>query len=123
MALIKREQIVNDHDIMSHVILNSMCTGDKKRDAEIIESWKDEKGHMPEVFEVVLTVNGQELNPESFFSAVWEQYEYQVRKDATTIVKEQTSEKLEEMVGKIYEVKKALEEAVENINWDLNLNK
>lgn len=123
MALIRQEKILNDHEVISHVILTAMCTGDSKRDMEIIESWMDENGRLPDQYDVILTVNGTELNVESFFNSIWEQYEKQVRIHAAQIVDEQTSEALRELIGKISDAREAINYAIENINWNLNLNK
>jgi hypothetical protein len=123
MALIKRERMINDSDIISHVFMSALSGMGTKESGEIIESWRDKEGNLPDQYSVSLTVNGTELNIEAFFNNIWGQYSNQVESHAKQIVLDQTSDALNELIGKISEAKQAIEYAVENINWDLDLNK
>jgi len=113
MAKISLSHLLNTKEILHHVYFESVSVDD-------INKLRLPDKTFPDELDMVLTINGIEVNVEKFFNTIWEQYSELIEKEAKNIVKNQSSEVLEEMICKISHAKEALEDAIENINWDLD---
>lgn len=116
MALIKIKKLLADDEIMSHVFFNAIS----EVSDELLDEWRQKEGEEDKALNFKLTINGTSVPVEKFFNVLYEQYSEQVHKKATQIVKEQASEKLNEMIGKISDANQALEYALSDINWDMS---
>ena len=67
--------------------------------------------------EIELKIDGKECDPRKFFSLFWEQYEQQIKRKATQIVKEQTSEKFREIQSKLQGYEEICDSWANDINW------
>lgn len=107
------EILLNDNEILSHVFLN--CIGGY---AEKIAG-KTRKTQRKQI-NIELKIDGYDCNPKEFFELLYEQYTDQVKNEATEIVKQQTSEKLYEIEGKITEFNEILTDWANDINWEVD---
>lgn len=109
------KELLNGNEIMSHVFLN--CVDESAQ--EIVN--KNEGLTTEEIenrdVEIELKIDGKECDPRKFFTLFWEQYERQIRKEATKIVKEQTSDKFKEIQSKLQDFEEICNNWVEDINW------
>lgn len=111
------KELLNKNDIMSHVFLN--CADESvheiaaKNEGLTIEEIKNRD------VEIELKIDGKECDPRKFFSLLWEQYEKQIRKEANKIVKEQTSEKFQEIQTKLQDFAEICDEWANDINWEV----
>lgn len=119
MALIELDKLLKYDEIISHVFFNAISN----IPLETLEEWRQKEGEESKCLELILTVNGLEVDVEKFFDVLYEQHEQMIRNMATKIVKEQTSEKLSQMISIIDQASQVLEYAVNDINWDLILTK
>jgi len=116
-------ELVNHNDIMSHVflnccnhsLLNEVSGGDKKLTSKLTQ----EEIEDIEV-EIELKIHGKECNPRKFFELLWEQYVKHVKDEATEIVKQQTSHKLNEIRDKMMEFEEICDEWANELNWDVD---
>lgn len=109
------KELLNENEIMSHVFLN--CVDESIQEiADKNEGLTTEEIENRDV-EIELKIDGKECDPRKFFSLFWEQYESQIRREATKIVKEQTSEKFQEIQSKLQDFEQICDEWANDINW------
>ena len=109
------KELLNENDIMSHVFLN--CAFDSLQEiADKNNGLTTEEIENRDV-EIELKIDGKECDPRKFFSLFWEQYEQQIKRKATQIVKEQTSEKFREIQSKLQGYEEICDSWANDINW------
>lgn len=111
------QELLNESEIMSHVFLNCI-------DESVNEIANKNKGLTKEQIEnryveIELKIDGKECDPRKFFTLFWEQYEQQIRIEADKIVKEQTSEKFQEIQSKLQDFELIYDEWRNEINWNV----
>ena len=71
--------------------------------------------------DIELKIDGKVCDPQKFFEMCYNQYNEQVKKEATNIVKKQTSEKFIEICNKINNLEQIVESYSNEITGVLNL--
>lgn len=109
--------LTNDQEVLSHVFFN--CANDF-----IVEIANKNQGMTPEEIEkrqidIELKIDGHICDPKKFFDVLYSQYEEQVKKAATAIVKEQVSERFDEILNKLEEYRKITDNWANDINWQV----
>lgn len=124
MAKLKTmSQVVEGKTLLAHLIMEQIHKTDwfkkmpKRRENMTHEEIDNE------TLEIKLTVEGEELDVVSFFEEVENQLERMIKEQATAIVKEQTSGKLEELANKMLEMNEVANAIAEDINWDYSYDK
>lgn len=108
--------LLNKNDILSHVFLNCAHSF-LKEIAEENEGMSREEIEGREV-DIELKINGKVCNPKDFFDVLYEQYELELKKEATNMVKRQTNEKFLDISNKVQELEDILETYADDIKWD-----
>lgn len=115
------DELLNDNDIMSHIFLECLPDDLSRRIADKSSAMPKEDIKKRRI-EIALVIDGESVNPKPFFKLFTDQYDSLVRKTATEIVKEQTSEKLDEVSNKIFEINDIMNSFAESINWQVETN-
>ena len=115
------KDLLNKDHILSHIFLNCLSPKDLEEIANENIGKTAEEVEAREI-EISLIVNGKSINPKKFFDLFISQYDSFIKKNATEIVKEQTSEKLSEISNKIFEINEIMNSFAEDINWQVEGN-
>lgn len=122
------KELLVGENILSHVFLNSTPPELSRRIADETTRLMDEHGKSEKwitenrEIDLTLTIEGIEVNAKDFFQELWNQYETQVKKEASKLVKEQTSEKLNEIFCKLQSMEEITNELADDINWNYKSN-
>ena len=113
------DELLNGSNILSHVFLNCLEESSIITVANKNKSLNEEEIKNREI-EIYLKIDGIDCDPSKFFNLFWEQYNDHVKKEATKIVKTQTSGKINEIIEKLDNYNLILEELGKDINWNTN---
>lgn len=122
------KELLVGENILSHVFLNSTPEELSYRIADETTRLMNEHGKSEKwitenrEIDLTLTIEGIEVNAKDFFQELWNQYETQVKKEASKLVKEQTSEKLNEIFCKLQSMEEITNELADDINWNYKSN-
>lgn len=122
------KELLVGENILSHVFLNSTPPELSHRIADETTRLMNEHGKSEKwitenrEIDLTLTIEGIEVNAKDFFQELWNQYETQVKKEASKLVKEQTSEKLNEIFCKLQSMEEITNELADDINWNYKSN-
>lgn len=122
------KELLVGENILSHVFLNSTPPELSRRIADETTRLMNEHGKSEKwitenrEIDLTLTIEGIEVNAKDFFQELWNQYETQVKKEASKLVKEQTSEKLNEIFCKLQSMEEITNELADDINWNYKSN-
>lgn len=122
------KELLVGENILSHVFLNSTPEELSYRIADETIRLMNEHGKSEKwitenrEIDLTLTIEGIEVNAKDFFQELWNQYETQVKKEASKLVKEQTSEKLNEIFCKLQSMEEITNELADDINWNYKSN-
>ena len=82
-----------------------------------------EKEIEEETVKIELTVNGEKLvNIDDVFEEFEKQMDGLIKREATKLVKEQTSEKFQDISNRITDFQEITEQWADDINWSYNFN-
>ena len=112
-------ELLNDNNIMSHIFLTCLPQDLSVKIAGESSAMPREKIEKRTI-EIALVIEGVSVNPKPFFNLFVDQYDDLVKKTATEIVKEQTSEKLTEVSNKIFEINDIMNSFAVDINWEVD---
>jgi len=112
------KELLDRDDIMSHVFLNTCPPELVEKIAKENEGMDKEDVEKREI-EIELKIGGEVVDVKKFFGMLKDQYSGYVEREATEIVKNQTSEALKDMHYKIEEVTSVLEGWSKEVNWDV----
>jgi len=110
--------LLNDNNILSHVFLNCLPSGLAEKIAAENETMEKEDIEKREI-EIELKIAGESVDPGKFFKRLENQYDELLKEAATHILKEQTSEKFQEISYKLNEFEEIINSWAEEINWDV----
>lgn len=122
------KELLVGENILSHVFLNSTPPELSRRIADETTRLMNEHGKSEKwitenrEIDLTLTIEGIEVNAKDFFQELWNQYKTQVKKEASKLVKEQTSEKLNEIFCKLQSMEEITNELADDINWNYKSN-
>jgi len=133
-------ELLNEHDILSHVFLSSLpnelslkiaAKTDEiakalRRQYKNLKKDECEKIVNAEInkreIDLSLTIEGEEIDPRRFFHTMWENYERIIKAEATEMLQEQTTEVVSELTDKLYDLRTKIEGISESVEWDWKLN-
>jgi len=119
-------ELLNEDNILSHVFLNCIPKELSKKISDdsdkLLETLDKETFRKNREIDLTLTIEGIEVDCKKFFTILWEQYEELIKKEATKIIEEQTSNTLYEFNNKLNELTNKIKNITENIKWNYNID-
>ena len=112
------KELLDERNILSHVFFNCAEKNLLEAIAAKNESKSEEQIEKRKI-EIELKIDGCVCDPKGFFEEIRVQYFSQVRKAATKILKERTSDKFNEIVGTIESYRQITDSWAEDINWEV----
>lgn len=120
------KELLSENNILSHIFLNCVEKGKLESFADDTKKAMDADPNLTSdyieenrVVEMKLFVEGEEVDLRKFFEMLWDEYEYMVKSQATEIVKEQTSDKLNDISSQIMHLQDCANDLSEHINWEV----
>lgn len=123
MKLDLYRDLLNHSSVMYDVFMSCIDSDITKQIVDNTTSIYSAQGHTDDrPIEVSLSLDGIEVNPEQFFNNFYSQYEELIKREATKIVKEQCSDKYNEIIDKIMLLDQVTNGLAEEINWEISGN-
>lgn len=111
------KELVENNTLLSHLFMETIHQTSWFEKMPEKRKKMTEKQIENETIDIKLTIAGEEVDVREFFTHVENQLNKMVRKKAEGIVKERTSERMEEITDKIREMQEVVESEAESINW------
>lgn len=123
MKLDLYRDLLNHSSVMYGVFTSCIDSDTIKQIVDNTKNIYAAQGHTDDrPIEVSLRFDGIEVNPEQFFNNFYSQYEELIKREATKIVKEQCSDKYNEIIDKITLLDQVTNGLAEEINWEISGN-
>lgn len=120
------KELLSESNILSHVFMECVpkkmldkIADDTKKAMDADTNLTTEEVQENRVIEIKLFIEGEEVDLRKFFDTLWEQYETIVKKTATSMVQEQTSDKLNEISDQIMQLRECADDLTKQINWEV----
>lgn len=125
MILDLYKDLLKDNSVMEMVFLLSVSHEQARQIADnthkLFEQ-RDDSNDRSLPIEVSLRIDGIELDPVSFFEALVTEYNNIVKREASKMVKEQTSGKMEEIIEQLMAMQNIATDMSQDLNWDVTEN-
>lgn len=112
------KELLDTDNVLSHVFFNCAYEHIEKI-AGKNKGLTDEQINKRKIV-IELKIDGYDCDPKLFFNKLYSQYGMMVKKDATKLVKEQTSDKLQLIVDKINQFSEITDDFAKEISWDFD---
>jgi hypothetical protein len=113
------QELLNEQDILAHLFLNCIDKENLNKIANININLSKEEIENREI-DIQLIIDGKEYNPRNFFELFFKGYSQDIRKEASIIFREKTSEKLIDIINKIMEFEQICNDLSNQLNWDIS---
>ncbi len=110
--------LVQGKNLISHLFMNEIHKTKWFKNTLKRREGMTDKEIENETVDIKLTVAGEEIPFEETFNFIELQLEDMIKRNATELVKEQTSEKFTDVSNKMFEMQQVVEEWANDINWD-----
>jgi len=122
------KELLSENEMLSHVFLNSCPMHISEKIAEgtkkmyDVDKLSNSEIQEQRVVDMKLFIEGEEANLRNFFNELAHQFTSIVKKEATKMVKEQTSNKIDELIYKLNNISEITDNISEDINWNYDKN-
>jgi polyhydroxyalkanoate synthesis regulator protein len=122
------KELLSEDKILSHVFLNccpshlSNKIAEKTKEMCEIKEMSNDDIEEQRVVDMKLFIENEEVDLRNFFDELMEQFTSIVKKEATKMVKEQTSNKLYDIQDKLNTLSQLTDDISNNIDWKYDKN-
>ncbi|MDC7249487.1 MAG: hypothetical protein PQJ49_06200 [Sphaerochaetaceae bacterium] len=114
--------LVQGRSLISHLFMNEIHKTKWFEDTLKRREGMTDKEIENETVDIRLTVAGEEIPFEDTFNFIEGQIQDMIKREATRLVKEQTSERFVDIVNKLNDMENVVDTWAEDINWDYDYN-